>query len=202
MMKVAIAQTKIFRMPVIGFIHAMVFWGFIIITIGSIEMVFDGALGLDRSFAFMGPLYNLIIGLGDFFAWFILAAMIIFLFRRIFLNIKRFKGAEMKPISKLDANIALTIILFLMVSLIGMNIFYLAKHPYDYLLAGSLLVPSLLETSCSPTRVASSFGTNSTGGRISCSSSFLPISSPTRNTSMSLFRFPMSSSAVSKHSVT
>ncbi len=132
MMKVAIAQTKIFRMPVIGFIHAMVFWGFIIITIGSIEMVFDGALGLDRSFAFMGPLYNLIIGLGDFFAWFILAAMIIFLFRRIFLNIKRFKGAEMKPISKLDANIALTIILFLMVSLIGMNIFYLAKHPYDY----------------------------------------------------------------------
>ncbi len=132
MMKVAIAQTKIFRLPIIGFIHAMVFWGFILITIGSLEMVIDGVLGLDRSFDFMGPIYNLVIGAGDFFAWFILFAMLVFLFRRLFLNIKRFKGDEMKAISKLDANLALSIILFLMISLIGLNIFYIALHPYDY----------------------------------------------------------------------
>lgn len=129
MMKVAIAQTKIFRFPVVGFLHAMVFWGFLLICVGSLEMIFDGVLGTEKLFAFMGPLYDLIIGLGDFFGWFIFFAILVFLFRRIFMTIKRFKGIEMKPISKIDANIALLIILLLMVSLIGMNAFYLALTP-------------------------------------------------------------------------
>jgi len=132
MMKVAIAQTKIFRFPVIGFIHAMVFWGFILICIGSVEMVVDGVAGIEKSFAFLGPFYDLLIGLGDFFAWFILFAMLIFLFRRIFMKIKRFYGEEMKPISKVDANVALSIIFLLMLSLIGMNLFYLSLHTDDY----------------------------------------------------------------------
>lgn len=146
MFRVAIAQTKIFRFPVIGFIHAMVFWGFILITIGSLEMVFDGVMGTERLFAFMGPLYDAVIFLGDFFAWYILLAMLIFLFRRIFMHINRFYGEEMKPISKIDANIALTIILLLMVSLIGYNSFYMALHPdhakgaYAF---SSLLVPGI-----------------------------------------------------------
>ncbi len=147
MFTVAIAQTKIFRMPVIGFIHAMVFWGFILICIGSAEMVVDGVAGLDKSFAFMGPVYDLIIGLGDFFAWFILFAMVLFLFRRIFLHINRFYGEEMKPISKLDANLALSIIFLLMLSLIGMNLFYAAMHPHDYL--GWFPISSLLVDSVS-----------------------------------------------------
>ncbi|MCF8370541.1 MAG: (Fe-S)-binding protein [Bacteroidales bacterium] len=132
MMKVAIAQTKIFRLPVVGFLHAMVFWGFILICIGSVEMVFDGVLSTEKLFAFLGPVYDAIIGLGDFFAWFIAFAILVFLFRRIFMTVKRFYGIEMKPISKIDANIALTIILLLMVSLIGMNTFYLALFPEDY----------------------------------------------------------------------
>jgi heterodisulfide reductase subunit C len=48
-----------------------------------------------------------------------------FLFRRLFLNVKRFSGTEMKHISHLDANIALTMILLLMISLLGMNTFYI-----------------------------------------------------------------------------
>lgn len=132
MMKVAIAQTKIFRMPAIGFVHAMVFWGFIVITIGSLEMVVDGVAGLDKSFAFMGFLYDFIIGAGDFFAYFIGIAILLFLFRRLFMHINRFYGEEMKKISKVDANVALTIILLLMVSLTGMNVFYLALHSENY----------------------------------------------------------------------
>jgi hypothetical protein len=39
MLSVAFGQTKIFRKPVIGLFHALVFWGFCIILLGSIEMV-------------------------------------------------------------------------------------------------------------------------------------------------------------------
>jgi len=41
------------------------------------------------------------------------------------MHVKRFYGVEMKKISKIDANLALTIIFFLMISLLGMNIFYI-----------------------------------------------------------------------------
>ena len=129
---VAIAQTKIFRNPVAGFLHAMVFWGFIIITIGSIEMVVDGIAGKERLFAAAGPVYGVIIGLGDAFAAFIVFAILVFLARRLFLDIQRFKGVEMKMKSKLDANIALTFILLLMISLIGMNAAYVALHGGGY----------------------------------------------------------------------
>ena len=125
MMEVAIGQTKIFRRPVMGFLHALVFWGFLVILIGSIEMVVDGLTGTERVLSFLGVVYNIIMASGDIFALVIAIAILVFLARRIFLNVKRFSGIEMKHISHLDANIALTIILLLMLSLLGMNTFYL-----------------------------------------------------------------------------
>jgi len=125
MMEVAIGQTKIFRRPVMGLLHALVFWGFLVILIGSIEMVIDGLTGTERVLSFLGVVYNVIMASGDIFALLIAIAIIVFLFRRIFLNVKRFSGVEMKHISHLDANIALTIILLLMISLLGMNTYYL-----------------------------------------------------------------------------
>ena len=127
MLEVAIGQTKIFRKPVIGFVHALVFWGFLVILIGSIEMIVDGLFGIEKSLAFLGMAYNIIFASGDVFAFIILIAIILFLGRRAFLNIKRFSGVEMTHKSHLDAYIALTIILLLMVSLIGMNTFYVAS---------------------------------------------------------------------------
>jgi len=125
MMEVAIGQTKIFRRPVMGLMHALVFWGFCVILIGSIEMVIDGLAGTERVLSFLGPVYTIIIASGDIFALIIAVAIILFLGRRLFLNVKRFSGIEMKHISHLDANIALTMILLLMLSLLGMNTFYL-----------------------------------------------------------------------------
>jgi heterodisulfide reductase subunit C len=124
MLEVALGQTKIFRRPVIGFIHALVFWGFCVILFGSIEMVIDGLTGTDRVLKFLGPLYNIIMASGDFFALHVAMAILIFLGRRLFFHIKRFEGIEMKKISHIDANIALSIILFLMISLLTMNIGY------------------------------------------------------------------------------
>ena len=121
MMEVAFGQTKIFRKPILGFLHALVFWGFCVILIGSIEMVIDGLFGIEKSLKFLGILYDVIMASGDIFALLIAISIIVFLFRRVFLHVKRFEGIEMKKISHLDANIALSIILLLMLSLLGMN---------------------------------------------------------------------------------
>lgn len=127
MMSIAFGQKKIFRRPVIGFLHAIVFWGFCVILIGSIEMVIDGLAGTDRCLSFLGPVYNFITASGDIFALLIIIALLVFLSRRLIFHIKRFEGTEMKKISHIDAVIALSLILLLMVSLIGMNMGYLGK---------------------------------------------------------------------------
>jgi heterodisulfide reductase subunit C len=124
MFSVAFGQTKIFRRPVIGMFHALVFWGFCVILIGSIEMVIDGLTGTEKVLQFLGPVYNFIMASGDIFALLVAISIIIFLSRRLFFRIKRFEGIEMKKISHIDANIALTIILLLMVSLLAMNTGY------------------------------------------------------------------------------
>lgn len=144
-LKVALGQTKIFRMPVIGLIHALVFWGFCVILIGSIEMVIDGISGSDRALAVMGTLYDVISASGDIFALIVGISIVIFLFRRLFLHVKRFHGIEMKEISHKDANLALSMILLLMVSLLGMNVFYVAyKQASGEVIAGIFPVSGLI----------------------------------------------------------
>jgi Fe-S oxidoreductase len=149
MMQVAFGQTKIFRRPVIGFFHALVFWGFCVILIGSAEMVIDGLTGTERALHFLGPVYNFIIASGDIFALLVAVSIIIFLIRRLFLHISRFEGIEMKRRSHLDAAAALSLILLLMISLLSMNTGYSGYHesaggeslgvyPVSGLIAGSL----------------------------------------------------------------
>jgi len=145
MMEVAIGQTKIFRRPVMGLLHALVFWGFLVILIGSIEMVIDGLFGTERVLSVLGGLYSFISASGDIFALIIAVAILVFLFRRLFLHVKRFSGIEMKHISHLDANVALTMILLLMVSLLGMNTFYIQSATHaGHELVGFFPVSSLL----------------------------------------------------------
>ena len=124
MMIVAFGQTRIFRKPVVGLMHALVWWGFLVILVGSIEMIIDGLFGTERALGILGPVYDVITASGDIFALIIILAILAFMIRRIFMNISRFSGIEMKHKSHQDANFALTLILLLMVSLIGMNTFY------------------------------------------------------------------------------
>jgi Fe-S oxidoreductase/nitrate reductase gamma subunit len=128
MMAVAFGQTKILRKPVVGLMHALVWWGFLVILIGSMEMVIDGLFRTDRVLAFLGPVYDVITASGDIFALIIFIAILAFIVRRLFMNIQRFSGPEMKHKSHQDANLALSLILLLMVSLLGMNTFYLSYH--------------------------------------------------------------------------
>jgi heterodisulfide reductase subunit C len=124
-LRVAFGQSKIFRKPVVGLMHALVWWGFLIILIGSIEMVIDGLTGTDRVLGFLGVVYDVIIASGDVFALVIGIVVIAFLVRRIFMHIKRFEGVEMKHKYHVDAGISLFLILFLMITLLGYNTFYI-----------------------------------------------------------------------------
>jgi hypothetical protein len=124
MMKVAFGQTKIFRKPVIGLLHALVFWGFCVIIFGSIEMVIDGLAGTEKILKPLGPVYDILMAAGDIFAVIVAVSIIVFLFRRLVMHIHRFEGIEMKKRSHRDANISLTLILLLMISLIAMNTGY------------------------------------------------------------------------------
>jgi heterodisulfide reductase subunit C/nitrate reductase gamma subunit len=124
MLDVAIGQTKIFRRPVIGFFHALVFWGFCVIIFGSIEMIIDGLFGIEKSLKVLGGLHNVIMASGDVFALLVAVSILIFLVRRLFMHISRFEGVEMKKVSHQDANIALSMIMLLMLSLMGMNATY------------------------------------------------------------------------------
>ncbi|MFA5815993.1 MAG: (Fe-S)-binding protein [Bacteroidales bacterium] len=142
MLRIALGQSRIFRRPVIGFFHALTFWGFCIITLGSVEMVADGLLGTERSFAGLGFLYNLITGLGDVFALLVLISIGVFLLRRIALNVKRFHGIEMKKKSHIDAVVALVMIFLLMVTLLGFNTSYLLSDPQP--IAGTYPVSAIL----------------------------------------------------------
>jgi Fe-S oxidoreductase len=122
---VALGQARIFRRPAVGLLHALVFWGFCVILIGSIEMIIDGLAGTQRIFHVAGTVYDVVIASGDVFALVIALAILAFLVRRLFLNVRRFSGMEMKHISHIDATIALVLILLLMISLLGINVFYI-----------------------------------------------------------------------------
>jgi len=126
MMDIAFGQTKIFRKPFVGISHAVVFWGFCLILFGSMEMIIDRISGSEKSLKFLGLFYDFMIASGDIFGLVILFAILIFLSRRLFFHIKRFEGIEMKKVSHIDANIALLLILFLMISLLGMNSAYVS----------------------------------------------------------------------------
>jgi heterodisulfide reductase subunit C len=145
MLNVAFGQTKIFRKPVIGFFHALVFWGFCVILFGSLEMMIDGLFGTEKVLKSLGIVYDIITASGDLFALLVAASIIIFLSRRLFFHIKRFEGIEMKHITHIDANIALTIILLLMVSLLGMNTGYVQyQNQTGHAIIGIYPVSSLL----------------------------------------------------------
>jgi ferredoxin len=124
MLMVAFGQTKILRKATAGILHALVYWGFMVITVGTLEMVIDGFTGAHRSLGILGPVYDVVTASGDVFAAIILISCVMFLWRRYITKPKRFIAPEMKPKSRMDATVILSMIMMLMISLIGMNMAY------------------------------------------------------------------------------
>lgn len=125
LLKVGFFQTKIFRFPLVGLFHALTFWGFCALLYVVAEMIFDGLLGTDKAFSAMGGFYNFMTATGDIAAFIVFFLIIVFLFRRNYLNVKRFQGVEMTQKNHNDAHFALTLIMLVVFTLLAMNTFYI-----------------------------------------------------------------------------
>ena len=97
MFKIALGQSKMVRRPVSGFLHVIVYVGFVIINIEVLEIILDGFLGTHRLFLpLLGKgFYGFLIGTFEVLALLVLIAVIIFWMRRNVIKIKRFWNKEM-----------------------------------------------------------------------------------------------------------
>src|SRR5664279_5143306 len=87
----ALGQKKMFRYPLVGMMHFVIYAGFIIINIEILEIVLDGIFGTHRMFAnTLGSFYTFIIDFFEILAITVLLACIIFLTRRNVLKLRRF----------------------------------------------------------------------------------------------------------------
>lgn len=122
MLLLAFGQKKMFKKPLVGFMHFIVYAGFVIINIEVLEIFLDGILGTHRLFgAPMGGFYTFVI---DFFEVLALGVIIVcaaFLYRRNVLKVKRFQNRELDGWPRSDANLILTIEIILMSLFLTMN---------------------------------------------------------------------------------
>jgi Fe-S oxidoreductase len=123
-LEIGIAQKKILRDPVAGPMHALIFWGFMVLTAGTVEILIAGVYPA-FSFAMLLPkwLYDLYATSQDIFAVLVIAAVAFALYRRAVLHPRRLEGDELEHT---DALIILSMIGGLMVTLLLTNGFLLA----------------------------------------------------------------------------
>jgi len=95
MIKIALGQSKMVVKPISGILHIIVYVGFIVINIEVLEIMIDGIAGTHRIFAFLGPVYNVLIASFEILAFLVLISVILFWTRRNLMNIKRFLSKEL-----------------------------------------------------------------------------------------------------------
>jgi len=121
MARIALGQSKMVKRPVSGFLHIIVYVGFIIINIEVLEIVIDGIFGTHRIFSFLGGTYDVLIASFEILAFLVFVGVVIFWIRRNALNIYRFLGRELKGWPKNDANYILYFEMVLMALFLIMN---------------------------------------------------------------------------------
>ncbi len=129
-LEIGIAQKKIFRDPVAGPMHALIFWGFMVLTAGTVEILIAGVIP-SFSFALFLPkaLYTAYSASQDVFAVLVLAAVAFALYRRVVVHPRRLEGDDLEHT---DALIILSMIAGLMLTLLLSNAFELIAHPGAY----------------------------------------------------------------------
>ncbi|MFD2890608.1 4Fe-4S dicluster domain-containing protein [Flavobacterium chuncheonense] len=121
MLMIALGQSKMVKRPVAGFLHIVVYVGFIIINIEVLEIIIDGLFGTHRVFSFLGGFYNVLIGSFEVLAFLVLVAVIVFWTRRNIIKLQRFWKPEMQGFPKNDANYILYFEMVLMSLFLLMN---------------------------------------------------------------------------------
>jgi len=125
MLRIAFGQKKMFDRPIVGFLHFLVYAGFLIINIEVAEIIIDGLTGNHRIFIpFLGKLYAPLISFFELLAVGVIVACLIFLIRRHVIKTERLqphRHREMKGWPALDATIILCIEIILMTAILCMN---------------------------------------------------------------------------------
>ncbi len=128
MAMIALGQSKMVKRPIAGFLHIIVYLGFIIINIEVLEIVIDGLFsGIlydgHRLFSTLlpGSVYGILIGSFEILGLLVFVSVVIFWIRRNIIKIRRFWMAEMTSWPKNDANYILYIEMVLMALFLIMN---------------------------------------------------------------------------------
>jgi heterodisulfide reductase subunit C len=122
MAMIALGQSKMIKRPIAGFLHVIVYAGFIIINLEVLEIIIDGLFGTHRIFSnYIGSFYSFLIGSFEILAVLVLVAVIIFWFRRNVIKLKRFVGSDLNGAPKQDADIILYFEIVLMSLFLIMN---------------------------------------------------------------------------------
>ena len=121
MTRIALGQSKMVVRPIAGFLHIVVYVGFVIINIEVLEIIIDGLFGTHRIGLSILPksVYGFLIGSFEILAVLVLIAVIFFWIRRNVINLKRFKSLKGWP--KNDGNIILYFEVVLMCLFLVMN---------------------------------------------------------------------------------
>ena len=126
-LRIAIFQQKIFRDPVAGPMHAGIFWGFLVLTAGTVELIVQGVIpGVSYERFLPHPAYLLYSMSQDGFAALVLAAVAFAFFRRLVLHPKSLDGDHTHHG---DAYFILGMIGALMVTLLAMFAFTGVANP-------------------------------------------------------------------------
>lgn len=123
MFSVAMGQSKMGARPVAGFLHVLVYVGFVIINIELIEIIIDGLFGTHRVLSsVMGEtLYSWFTATLEVLAILVVIAVVLFFIRRNFYGVKRLTMKELFGWPKNDANWILVIEFLLMMAFFKMN---------------------------------------------------------------------------------
>jgi heterodisulfide reductase subunit C len=118
----ALGQKKMFRNPLVAFLHLIIYAGFIIINIEVLEIVLDGLLGTHRLFlAPLGSAYTFFINCFEILAAGVIIVCIVFLARRNIIKINRFISKDLNGWPRTDANYILVTEIILMSLFLTMN---------------------------------------------------------------------------------
>lgn len=109
-----VLQPKMFRDPVAGIMHALIFWGFVTVSLGTLEVLISGVFPIFDYGLFVGhgtTAHKAILFSQDFGNFIVFAAIIFAIVRRLTFPPKRFQGLEKS--SRVDAMYVLGFILAL-----------------------------------------------------------------------------------------
>ncbi len=113
-------QKLVIREPS-GWWHFFIFWGFFVLTWGTLEGLVRGLFPGHFTWAFTGPIYPFMNTMQDFFATIVMVAIVLALYRRFVIKPKRLEG----PLShQLDAVVILGLIAALIVAFFAMGTLY------------------------------------------------------------------------------